>query len=72
MFDSLTRFTVLIKRRVTPHLCMAALLLPTAAVFAPAHAVAQTRRDVQVQKRLHKMSPDLKAAIDGSPQAKGR
>src|SRR5688572_26063456 len=69
MFKSLSRFTVLIERRLTPHLWMLALLLLLASVaLAPPRAVAQSGRGPATgeAKRMHKMSSDLKAGIDGA------
>src|SRR5688572_8989587 len=71
MFKSLSRFTVLIERRLTPHLWMLALLLLLASVaLAPPQAVAQSGRGPAAVategKRMHKMSPDLKAGIEGA------
>ena len=72
MFDSLTRFTVLIERRATPMLwVLSLLLLLTSAMFASPRASAQPGRHVHAEKRMHKMSPDLKAGIDSAQAALG-
>ena len=73
MFDSLTRFTVLIERRATPMLwVLSLLLLLTSAMFGAPRASAQPGREAQMEKRLHKMSPDLKAGIDNVKAPKQR
>ena len=73
MFDSLTRFTVLIERRATPFLwVLSLLLLLTSAMFAAPRASAQSGRQEKMEKRLHKMSPDLKAGLDSAQTPKQR
>ncbi len=73
MFDSLTRFTVLIERRATPFLwLLSLLLLLTSAMFAAPRASAQSGRQAKAEKRLHKMSPDLKAGLDSAQTPKQR
>src|SRR5687767_13065693 len=73
MFDVLTQFTVLIERRGRQTLGLLALLLAAmASLLSAPGAVAQQERRPHVDKRAHKLSPDLKAAIEAAQVPKVR